>query len=318
MRLALSLAVITAAGLAPADTRIATWDAGLSRNGPGLLLRDILRADAGVVAAADLIATAQPDVLLLTGFDYDADGAALGAFAALLRARGLDYPLRLALPTNAGLPTGLDLNGNGRLGEAADAQGWGRFYGEGAMALLSRLPLAGNVQDYTPLLWADVAPLPDGLPAGAADVLRLSSNGHWVVPVETTRGPVDLLVFAATTPAFSTFNAQRNAAELALWGRYLNDTPRDFIVLGKPNLDPDAGAGDHAAMAAFLADPLVHDLRPAGDKGTATADWPDGPGALRVDYVLPSAALAVQGAGILWPAEAALTAHALVYIDLAE
>ena len=45
--------------------RIATWAAPLSRDGPGLLLRDILRdEDAQLTAVYAVLAEVQPDVLV--------------------------------------------------------------------------------------------------------------------------------------------------------------------------------------------------------------------------------------------------------------
>ena len=102
--------------------RIATYNTELSRDGPGLLLRDILRGeDDQIAGVTGVIARVSPDILLLQGIDYDAGGYALAAFADALAGMGADYPYRLALRPNTGMPTGLDLDGNGRLGEARDA-----------------------------------------------------------------------------------------------------------------------------------------------------------------------------------------------------
>ena len=55
--------------------RIATFAAPLSRDGPGLLLRDILKAeDSQIIAIAAVIDHIAPDILLLTDFDFDAGG----------------------------------------------------------------------------------------------------------------------------------------------------------------------------------------------------------------------------------------------------
>jgi len=65
--------------------RIATFDAGLSRKGPGLLLQDIARGkDPAIAAAIRVIARTDPDVLLLTGIDFDHSLAALTALQARL------------------------------------------------------------------------------------------------------------------------------------------------------------------------------------------------------------------------------------------
>ncbi len=332
--------------------RIATWGADLSRDGPGLLLRDILGGeDPGVEATAALLGEVRPDLLLLTDIDWDADGVALAALADRLAAEGLSYPHRLALPTNAGLPTGLDMDGNGRTGEPRDAQGYGRFRGQGGMALLSRWPL-GEVRDLSALLWRDLpgARLPsvDGQPFPSEEaqaVQRLSSSGHWIVSVAAPGGELALLAWAATPPVFDgpeDLNGRRNADELAVWTRALDGAwgplPPAFVLLGDAQLDPQDGDGLREAIASLLADPRLQDPRPSsegarlagdpghrGDPALDTVDWPeDGPGNLRVAYVLPSRALRVVDSGTLWPlpgdALAALAEaaglHRLVWVDL--
>ena len=154
-------------------------------------------------AVAALLAEARPDVLLLTDMDWDGDAAALSALAERLAEAGLNYPYRRALPTNAGMASGLDLDGNGRTGEARDAQGYGRFAGNAGMALLSRWPL-GEARDLSPLLWRDLPgtrqPAFPSQEAVAAQ--RLSSDGHWIVPVEAPGGTVTLMAWDATPPVF--------------------------------------------------------------------------------------------------------------------
>ncbi len=293
--------------------RIATFAAPLSRDGPGLLLRDIQRGDDPQLTAIQaIIARHAPDVLVLTDFDYDLDGLALAAFAATL---GPDYPHRFALQPNAGLATGFDLDGNGRLGEARDAHGYGRFAGDGGMAVLSRFPIVETqVTDLSATLWKEVpgATLPQvagaAFPSAAAqDILRVSSTGHWIVPLALPDGAaLSLLVFSATPPVFDgpeDMNGLRNRDELRLWQAVLDGdfgaVPPSFVVAGNANLDPNGGAGYTEAMAAFLRHPLLQD--PLPDKNTA--DWPeDGPGKLRVSYVLPSADWTVMDAGVFWPA----------------
>lgn len=350
MTLALGLALLLGAPAA-ADLRVAAWGAALSREGPGLLLRDLAGAkDPQVAAVVAEVLARRPDVLLLTEMDWDGDGAALAALGAALAEAGLDYPHRLALRPNAGLATGLDLDGDGRVGPR-DAQGYGRFAGDGGLALLSRWPL-GAATDLSGLLWRDLPgarlPRADGAPfpsEAAQAIQRLSSTGHWIVPVEAPGGPLTLLAFAATPPVFDgpeDRNGLRNADELALWSRVLDGTvpglpSGPFVVLGNANLDPADGAGLRADMAAFLADPRLQDPRPMsegaraaadpghrGDPALDTADWPGaeaeegGPGNLRVTYVLPSADLRVLGSGVSWPGpEAPAGPHGLVWVDLA-
>lgn len=332
---------------------MATWSAELSRKGPGLLWRDIEAGkDKQIAAAIEVITATAPDILLITGFDWDFEGRALAAFEARLAAAGQGYPYLFAPPTNAGLATGLDLDGNGRLGEGRDAQGYGRFTGQGGMALLSRLPIeTERARDFSTLAWRD---LPGaqiegaGLSPEARAVQRLSTVAHWDLPLRRADGSaLHLLAFAATPPVFDgpeDRNGRRNHDETAFWRLYLDGRLGEappappFVVLGDANLDPADGEGRAEALTALLADPRLQDPRPAsaggaaaadpgqkGDPALDTADYPDPPGNLRVDYVLPSAGLRIEGAGVYWPApgapgaDAAETAsrHRLVWVDLA-
>ena len=300
-----------------------------------------------------MIAAARPDVLLLTGFDWDYDGRALDSLAARLAQAGLDYPFHYAPRPNSGLDSGLDLDGDGTAGSPRDAQGYGRFLGDGGMAILSRLPiLSDQARDFSALRWAE---LPGTLIGGAAmspeavAVQRLSTTGHWDVPLGLPSGAaLHLFAFAATPPLFDgpeDRNGRRNHDEIAFWQRYLDgllpEKPAQapFVLLGDAELDPQGGAGRHAAIAALLADPRLQDPAPrsdggarvkrAGQGGDPSLDTMDfgaksKAGGLRLDYVLPSADLRVTGAGVLWPAPADPLAatvakasrHRLVWVDI--
>jgi hypothetical protein len=311
---------------AAAETlRLAYYHTEMNREGPGLLLRDLLEGDPRGEAAARLVAGTAPDVLVLGGFDYDATGAALEAFAAAIERAGHALPHRFALRPNTGRATGLDLDGDGRLGGPGDAQGYGRFAGEGGLAILSRHPVEDEaVQDLSALLWAEVpgslfGPEPDA----SAAVQRLSTTAHWDVPVRAPGGVLRLLVFHATPPVFDgpeDRNGRRNADEIRLWQSYLDGRiagfapPAErFVILGTANLDPELGDGRREAMRALLADPRLQDAMPPGP----TARFAD-PGPLRVDVLLPSADWRVTGAGLEWPpGGSAAGRHALLWADLA-
>ena len=328
---------------APGTIRIATWSPDLTRKGPGLLLKDITSGtDPQVAAAVQVIAAARPDLVVLTGFDWDYDGLALSAFARLLDEAGAIFPHRHASRPNSGMASGLDLDGDGRRGTADDAQGFGLFAGQGGMAILSRLPL-GEVTDHSAALWRDLAGnlMPPAAPE-VAGVQRLSSVAHWQVPVRTPAGELTLMAWSATPPVFDgpeDRNGRRNHDEAAFW---LDRLPPDrFVLIGDANLDPVDGDGRPDALRALIArtqDPEPRSPGAAaapqaganathqGDPALDTADWPDadGPGNLRVDMVLPSTDLTVTGSGVLWPAPddplantvAAASRHRLVWIDL--
>ncbi len=314
-------------GLAQDQTtlRVATYNVDLDRKGPGLLLRDILAGkDPQISAVIASLALLNADVLVLTDIDFDHDLVALSALADGLAAAGAPYPHRFAKRPNAGMATGLDMDGDGRRGGPGDAQGFGFFAGQGGLAVLSRLPIdAENARDFSGFLWQDLPGnlIADSLSTEAKAVQRLSSTAHWDVPLvlpDDTR--LHLLVWHATPPVFDgpeDRNGRRNHDEAAFWLRLLEgslpfpapDAP--FILLGDANLDSADGDGRHAAIIALLAHPQLQDPAPKGQnsrtepahKGDPALDTAlyDDPGGLRVDYILPSADLKVLDAGVLWP-----------------
>lgn len=320
--------------------RIATFNTELSRDGPGLLLRDIKRGkDPQVDAVTTVIVETNPDVLVLQGIDWDFENHALQALQHHLLQAGAPYPYIFALRPNSGIASGLDLDGNGRLGEARDSQGYGSFTGQGGNAVLSRLPIDQDAaQDLSQLLWRDLpgAILPksaDGTAfpsTQAQQAQRLSSTGHWIVPLTLPDGTtLNLLSFQATPPLFDgpeDRNGRRNADEIRLWQLLLDGNlgpvpSAPLIIAGGANLDPDRGAGRRSAIASLLADPRLQDPPPTSpEAGVNTVEW-ENSGRMRVDYLLPSADLHVVDAGVFWPqmsgqAEVPASRHRLVWVDI--
>lgn len=303
--------------------RIGVYNVELDRKGPGLLLRDILKGAEDTLAVGRIIAHVSPDILLLTRFDYDHGLVALSAFNDALGAHA--YPYIFARRPNGGMPTGVDIDRDGRTGEPEDAQSFGRFSGQNGMAILSRFPIdQAEVRDFSTMLWRDLpgARLPkDGdTPFWGNDVLdvqRLSTVGHWDVPVRIDGRALHLWAFHASPPVFDgpeDRNGLRAADEVRFWQVYLDDHldaahRGPFVILGTSNIDPNKGDGRGGDMAALLNDPRVVDPRPrspgAAEVGDPydTVDWsqPKEPGNLRVDYVVPDAGLSVMRAGVFWP-----------------
>lgn len=288
-------AFVCAPAMAQESFRVATYDVGMTRSGAGVLLRDLQeKPDEKIKAAVAVIQAVRPDILLLTGFDHDATGRALDAFRSLLAGgdAGIDYPHSYNGPLNAGEPSGLDLDGDGLLAGWADNWGWGKFPGHGGMALLSRYPVvAENVRIFNTFLWRDLPgalePVQeDGRPwpsAEAAEVRRLSSRGHWQVPVRVPGGVITLLASNPTPPLFDGpegANAKRNRDEIRFWAEYLAgnafaddagneaglpETP--LILLGNLNKDPEDGAGEADAIAALVETGRLNDVKPASQGG---------------------------------------------------
>ncbi|MGH1370007.1 MAG: endonuclease/exonuclease/phosphatase family protein [Maritimibacter sp.] len=335
--------------------RIATYNVELSRKGPGLLLGDFLKGDdPQIEAVVAVIAKGAPDVLHLTGFDMDEEQHALRALRDALTNAGAHYPHVFAPMPNAGMPSGEDLDGNGRLGEARDSQGYGAFSGQGGMAILSKYPIK-SAHNYSSFLWRDlvdnIAPgTPDHpFPSFAARAIqRLSSVGHWAVPIQLAPDKqITILAWHASPPVFDgeeDLNGRRSHDEALFWLRLLDgQTPFEppkgpFVLTGLANIDPTDGDGRHEAINALLHDPRFQDPGPLsaggleaantthqGNPALDTADFTDPtPGNLRVDYVLPDAALAVRDAGVFWPARghpmsevaARASRHRLVWVDV--
>lgn len=314
--------------------RLAYFNTELQRDGPGLLLRDLQRGkDDQIAAVIDVLTATQPDIVVLQGIDWDLEGRAAAALQDRLSAAGLPLPHRFAAAQNGGRASGLDLNGNGRLGEAEDAHGYGEFTGQGGLLVLSRFPIAAaEVQDFTAFLWRDLPgallPIP-GIDPDITAQQRLPASAHWVVPVDTGgNGRLWLGTFAAAPPVFDgpeDRNGRRNHDEVAFWRHYLDGAfgpvPQGFVLAGNADQDPDQGDGRREAIRALLARPELRD--PIGPG--ATVDWTDiDVGKLRVTYILPGPEWQVTASGTHWPdagtpagATAALASrHRLIWVDL--
>ena len=195
----------------------------------------------------------------------------------------------------------------------------------------------------------------------ARAVLRLSSKNHVDVPIRTPGGVVHLLASHPTPPGFDgdeDRNGRRNHDEIRFWTDYLGDDawmtddagtpgglPADahFVIAGDLNSDPFEGDSRHEAIVGLLGHSRVIDPLPAsrggasaavdqgranqrheGDPANDTADWNDnGPGNLRVDYVLPSTSLEVLDSGVFWPRGdepgadvVGASDHRLVWVDV--
>ncbi len=269
-------------------------------------------------AAAAIIRTVRPDVLLLNEIDYtgpvDADGpiernAARSFVERYLKGddsngAGLDYPHLFYRATNTGMPTGIDLNNDGKSDGPNDAYGFGRYPGEYGMALLSKFPIdEANARTFRKLLWKDVPGnlIPDGMgdrpkfyTAEQLKVFRLSSKSHWDVPIQLDGKTVHFLCSHPTPPVFDgpeDAHGRRNHDELRFWCDYLNggDTAkwiRDdagrtapfaaeaaFIVLG--DLNADMQRGDTVAgirpIECLLKHPRLIDPKPQSAGAIADA-----------------------------------------------
>jgi endonuclease/exonuclease/phosphatase family metal-dependent hydrolase len=269
------------------SVRFATYNVSLYSDEGGGVIRRLEGDDADARHVAAVIQHVRPDVLLLNEFDFDADGRAADLFQQRYLGQGqagneaISYPHRFFAPVNTGVPSGLDLDNDGRTDTGNDAWGYGRHPGQYGMLVLSKFPVdAANARTFQHLRWAAMPgarrPLnPDRTPFHPDTVweqLRLSSKSHWDVPIETPLGTVHFLVSHPTPPVFDgpeDRNGLRNFDEIRLWAEYLSaDEPAwlcddagrcgglaadaRFVLAGDQNSDPDDGDGVPGAIAQLL------------------------------------------------------------------
>lgn len=294
------LVACTLAAQDPARLRIATFNVALNRGKAGELVAELRSGkSAQAHAIAEIVQRVRPDVLLLNELDFDAAGQALASLRDdyLAKPHGDATPIAYAhaftAPVNTGVPSGLDLNGDGQSDGADDAYGYGSFPGQYGMAVLSRLPL-GTARTFQNLRWRD---MPDALlPTEyygevARDQLRLSSKSHWDVPVQVDGRVVHLLACHPTPPVFDgpeDRNGRRNHDEIRLFADYLDPQRsawiRDdagqsgglaadavFVIAGDLNADPHDGDSRRDAIGQLLAHPRVQALPIPASDGAAQA-----------------------------------------------
>ena len=203
----------------------------------------------------------------------------------------------------------------------------------------------------------------DHYSAAALDVLPLSSKTHADITLDVGGTALHFLVSHPTPPTFDgeeDRNGRRNHDEIVFWEAYV-DAGADswhtddagltggldgasFLIAGDLNADPADGDSSGDPIGTLLAHPRIQDPSPESPGGTEqaalqgevnvrhdgdpahdTADFSDrSVGNLRVDYVLPSTELTIEGSGVFWPASTdplledaeSVSDHRLVWVDV--
>ena len=293
----------------PTKIRFATFNASLNRATHGQLQQDLASAaDPQCRKVAEIIQRVRPDVLLINEFDYDAGEVAADCFQKYYlevsqnNLPPIQYRYRFLAPVNTGLPSGKDLNGDGKLNGPADAFGFGQFPGQFGMLVLSRYPIqTEEVRTFQHFLWKDMpnARQPrneDGslfYPAETMKHLRLSSKSHWDIPLQLEKGTIHFLVAHPTPPVFDGMedrNGCRNHDEIRLLADYIrprhsqylvDDQGRAgglppgslFVIAGDMNADPHDGDGLDQAARQLTEHPLIHhDMVPSSLGGQQAAN----------------------------------------------
>ncbi|MEL7237709.1 MAG: endonuclease/exonuclease/phosphatase family protein [Planctomycetota bacterium] len=301
---ALLIALGLLVGCSSGETvRFATFNAAMSQESQGEMLAKLRQpGDEQFKAVAEIIQKVRPDVLVLQEFDYAANREAVTAFQANYLAEPqnggepISYAHVYAPTVNTGVPTGIDLNGDGTIAPsddaplnsdayAGDAHGWGKFPGQYAFVVLSKYPLSRYTSDAGNSLWRDLPgnTLPDDFYSDEAkQTLRLSSKTHADVSIVT--GGEDQIRLVAAHPTPPVFdgpedrNGRRNHDEILLLYDMVSEErdglPKHFVAMGDLNSDPFDG--DHFVPVGTVDDP----------EGTATGRNPPG-------VILPAPAIQV-------------------------
>jgi len=260
---------------------------------------------------AAILQTVRPDIVLLNEFDYDpaVDAARLlnQNFLAIGQdgRKAIDYPYHFRAPSNTGLPSGLDIDGDGKVSGPADAWGFGYFPGQYGMLLLSRYPiLLPEARTFQHFLWASLAGAQRPMKADGSDFysddtwqkLRLSSKSHWDVPVQIGNNTLHVLAFHPTPPVFDgpeNRNGLRNFDEIRFWADYLrpevsapwqDDQGRrgglpltqHFVLLGDFNADPMDGDSLPGASQQILGHDRINNRFTPVSLGAAEASQMQG------------------------------------------
>jgi hypothetical protein len=288
--------------------RFATYNASLNRSARGELVKDLSgTADAQARAIAEVIQINRPDVLLLNEFDYVPGNRAADLFSANYLRVGqngrapIGYPYVYTAPSNTGVPSGFDLNNDGRVGGADDALGFGTFEGQYGMVVYSRYPIqTASVRTFQNFLWKDMpgALLPDNPVSDTPGdwystdelaVLPLSSKSHWDLPVSIGGKTVHVLASHPTPPVFDgpeDRNGRRNSDEIRFWSDYVTGGAdasyvyddkgtagglkrgERFVIMGDQNSDPLDGDSISGSVDQLLNNKLIQDPKPSSAGAT--------------------------------------------------
>lgn len=286
--------------------RIASFNVSMNRSRSGRLRRDLETGDNQISRVAAAIRAVRPDVLLLNEVDFDGQSPSTAELFATkyladasqdsLGGQAWEMPYVFVAPVNTGVPSGLDVNQNGKLDEPDDSWGYGRFPGQYAMAVLSRTPIAtDSVIEMKYLLWASMPNAQRPMfadrsfyPDATWEKLRLSSKSFWDVPVSTAVGAVHIIASHPTPPAFDgpeDRNGCRNHDEIRLITDYIDAAGylarsgnakglggnERFAVLGDLNSDPADGGSQSAAIKRLIEHPRIAQFDTPASRGAVSA-----------------------------------------------
>ena len=282
---------------------MASFNASLNRSVEGGLVSDLATGtDSQAAAVAEILQKTDADIVLINEFDYDAAGAAAEIFqdnylsVSQNGAAPIEYPYVYAAPSNTGILSGFDLNGDGTIATpsdlggftyANDSQGFGQFPGQFGFVIFSKYPIdESNIRTFQNFLWKDMpgnlltdgsgtVPLNTFYSAEEIGALRLSSKNHVDVPVLVNGEVVHVLAAHPTPPVFDgeeDRNGKRNHDEIRFWSDYVEGAAyiyddngnkgglaadARFVIVGDYNADPFDGDSVNGAINQLLDNPAI-------------------------------------------------------------
>lgn len=275
------------------DVRFATYNVSFYRDKPGQLKKDLSsKQDTQIQNVAAVIQHVRPDVIVLCEFDYDSTGTLLDLFQNNYLShpqhgeKSINYPYRVAFPSNTGMLSPVDISGDGQIQLPDDAYGYGRYPGQYAFAMLSKYPIREkDMMSYQNFLWskmpgAQVVRDVNGenyYSDEAWNAMRLSSKNHVAVPIQFLDNQVIYAIIAHPTPPVfdgpEDRNGLRNYDEIRLLKDMISDASylesdqgikggvregTSFVVMGDLNADPIDGDSAPNAIGQLLNHPSVN------------------------------------------------------------
>jgi len=273
-------------GMISDTVRFASFNVSMFGNEAGQVIANLsTSSNFRYKKVAEIIQRVRPDVLALMEFDYDESGQALPLFqqnylnVSQNLAEAIAYEYAYAVPTNTGLLSDTDIDGNGNISLPNDAYGFGTFEGQYGFAILSKYPIDENeIRSFQTLLWKDMpnANLPMNgnesyYSEDALDAFRISSKNHIDIPIQVNENQtIHALLAHPTPPVFDGAedrNGLRNFDEIRLWVDYLNNesylqddnggqggltSEAAFVVMGDLNSDPVDGDSVEGSINQLL------------------------------------------------------------------
>ena len=136
--------------MAHGQIRFATFNVSMNRNSAGELGDQLAAGNNEQIAnISSIIRTVRPDVILLNEFDFAGKqaGTAVEHFQSNYLSKPIDglepieFDYAYTNEVNTGIPSGLDLDQNGKTTDPTDCYGFGRYPGQYGMVVLSRFPI---------------------------------------------------------------------------------------------------------------------------------------------------------------------------------